>query len=94
MNEIISKGEVKSIKSVAPLDDFMLLLEFNNEEKRVFDVKPLLDKPVFQPLKDMELFRKVHIIYDYTIAWNDEIDMCPDSLYLDSIPFEVLQKKH
>jgi len=87
VNEIISKGEVKSIKSVAPLDNFMLLIEFSNEEKRVFDVKPLLDKPVFQPLRDMEFFKKVHIIYDYTIAWNDEIDMCPDSLYLDSIPF-------
>ncbi len=88
MKEIITKGEVKSIKSVIPLDNFILLLEFNNEEKRIFDVKPLFDKPVFQPLKDLELFRKVHIIYDYTIAWNDEIDMCPASLYLDSIPLE------
>jgi hypothetical protein len=36
----------------------------------VVDVKPLLAKPVFQPLKDKVLFEKVHIIYDYTIAWN------------------------
>lgn len=88
MNDIIIKGEIKAIKSVRALDNFMLLLEFNNEEKRVFDVKPLLDKPVFQPLKDKALFDKVHIIYDYTISWNDEIDMCPDSLYIGSVPFD------
>ena len=88
MNDIIVKGEVKSIKSVITMDDFKLLLEFNNDEKRVFDVKPLLGKPVFQPLKNKMLFDKVHIIYDYTIAWNDEIDMCPDSLYIDSVPFD------
>ena len=88
MNEIIIKSEIKAIKSVITLDDFKLLLEFNNDEKRVFDVKLLPDKPVFQPLKDKVLFEKVHIIYDYTIAWNNEIDMCPDSLYKDSVPFE------
>ena len=87
MNDIITIGELKSIKSVMTMDDFKLLLEFNNKEKRVFDVKPLLEKSVFQPLKDKVLFDKVHIIYDYTIAWNDEIDMCPDSLYIDSVPF-------
>lgn len=87
MNDIITKGEIKSIKSVITMDDYKLLLEFSNHEKRVFDVKPLLEKPVFKPLKDKVLFNKVHIIYDYTIAWNEEIDMCPDSLYIDSVPF-------
>jgi hypothetical protein len=88
MDDIITKGEIKAIKSVQTMDNYKLLLEFNNKEKRVFDVKLLFDKPVFQPLKDKELFEKVHIIFEYTIAWNDEIDMCPDSLHLDSVPFD------
>ncbi|HML89906.1 MAG TPA: DUF2442 domain-containing protein [Methylomusa anaerophila] len=77
---------IKQVKSVTPLDDYELLLEFNTGEKRIFDVKPLLDKPVFQPLRNKELFKKVHIVFDYTIAWNDDIDMCPDNLYLQSVP--------
>ncbi len=84
MNDVVYKGEVKTIVSVTPLENFSLLLEFNNGEKRIADISDLLNKPVYQPLKDEELFKKVHIIHDYTIAWNDEIDMCPDSLYLNS----------
>ena len=87
-NDIVKKGELKQIKDVTPLDDYVLLLEFKSGEKRLFDVKPLLDKPVFQPLRDKELFTKVHVVFDYTIAWNNEIDLCPDSLYLASIPVE------
>ena len=88
MNDVIEKGKLLSIKSVKPLDDFFLLLEFSNNEQRIFDVKSLFDKPVYKPLQDKELFEKVHIIYDYTIAWNEQIDMCPDSLYSHSIPLE------
>lgn len=87
MSNIINKGELLSIISVDPLDNYMLLIEFSNHEKRLFDVKSLFDKAVYKPLKDKNLFNKVHIIYNYTIAWNDDIDMCPDSLYRDSIPY-------
>ncbi len=86
MNDIIYGDTLMSIQNVKPLDDYKLFLQFSNGEERVFDVKPLLEKPVFSPLKDISLFKKVHIIYDYTIAWNEDIDMCPDSLYLSSNP--------
>lgn len=80
----MKKMQLKQIKNVKVLKDYNLLLEFNNREIRVFDVKPLLDKPVFQPLKNKAFFKKVHVIYNYTIGWNDDIDMCPDSLYMQS----------
>lgn len=87
MNEDVINGEsLIAICDVRPLEDYKLFLKFNNGEERIFDVKPLLEKQVYSPLKDLELFNKVHIIYDYTIAWNNEIDMCPDSLYLSSVP--------
>ena len=35
------------LKSVAPLPDYRLLLTFDNEERRLFDVKPYLNKGVF-----------------------------------------------
>ena len=84
MSDIIHKTQMIYIKEVKPLDDYKILLTFSNDEIRIFDVKPLLEKPVYKVLNDKILFNKVHIIYGYTIAWNDELDMCPDSLYSDS----------
>jgi len=75
---------MKQIIKVKALNNYNLLLKFDNGEIKIFDVKPLLDKPVFQPLKNKNLFKKVHVVYDYTIGWNDDIDMCPDSLYMQS----------
>lgn len=86
MADIITGAQMLFITEVKPLDDYKLLLKFNNDEYRIFDVTPLLEKPVYKPLKDKILFNKVHIIYGYTIAWNEDLDMCPDSLYLDSVP--------
>jgi hypothetical protein len=75
---------MKQIKKVQALADYNLLLKFDNGEIKMFDCKPLLDKPVFQPLKNKNFFKKVHVVYDYTIGWNDDIDLCPDSLYIES----------
>ena len=40
---------------VEPSSDYTLLITFTNSEKRIFDVKPYLDKGVFKELKDSAL---------------------------------------
>jgi hypothetical protein len=40
-----------AIKDVEPLDDYFLLLKFENEEEKLFDVKPYLDFGKFKELK-------------------------------------------
>jgi len=71
------------IVDVKPKDDFLLLLEFENGEKKEFDCKPLFNKNIFKPLKDKNMFNKAKITYG-TVAWNDEIDIAPETLYVDS----------
>lgn len=66
--------------SVQPLEDYRLLTEFSNSERKIFDFKPLLDLPVFRPLKNKELFAKVYVEYG-TAVWNDSIDIAPETLY-------------
>ena len=73
------------IINVEVLENYKLLLTFSNNEKRIKDMKPYLDKGVFTKLKDKTFFNSVHIAFD-TIAWDDEIDLCPDTLYETSIP--------
>jgi len=84
--EIIYKSEIHAVKKVTPLEDYRLLLEFRNGEKRIFDVKPLLEKPNLQCLKDPAFFNKIHVIYGSAVAWSPDLDMCPDALYEASIP--------
>lgn len=70
-------------RTIQPLEDYKLLIQFTNGEKRLFDFKPLLDMPCYAPLKDMDLFRRVYIECG-TAAWNEDIDIAPETLYEQS----------
>jgi len=69
--------------NVTPKDDFVLLLKFENQEEREFDCKALLDWKVYQPLNNIEFFNQAKVKYG-TVVWNDQIDIAPESLYLES----------
>ena len=71
------------IKSVIALSDYTLELEFDNGEKGHFSMQPYLDYPVYKPLKDYSLFKKAKATMGF-VSWTDDIDMSPDTLYLDS----------
>jgi hypothetical protein len=71
------------VRSVRPLKDYRLRLEFTNGEVGVFDCAPLLDFGVFRELRDPAYFRQAHVFLE-TVAWPHEQDICPDTLYLDS----------
>jgi len=44
------------IRSAYPVKDFHLILEFDDGEYRVVDLRPFLNGPVFEPLKDFSHF--------------------------------------
>lgn len=75
------------VKNVKPLADYILHLTFKNGEKKLFDVKPWLDKTVYQNLRNTDIFRKAHVTFG-TVSWDEEIDFCPDILYLESKSIE------
>jgi hypothetical protein len=70
-------NRIPNIKEVKPLDDLKLIVTFENNIKKKYDVKRLLDKyPVFGDLKSKHLFNLVHVdCGGYGIAWNDFIDL-------------------
>ena len=75
------------LKSVTPLANSQLLLEFENGERRTLDIRPYLTKGVFAELRDESLFRSVRICFD-TIEWSNGADLCPEVLYTESQPAE------
>jgi len=73
------------VTEVTPNDNYELLLTFNNGEKRKFDARRLLDMSVFAPLKNIAFFKSVKVEFG-TVVWPQDIDYCPDTLYVQSIP--------
>jgi len=65
--------------------DYTLLLEFENGEKRVFDMAPYMDKKPFAQLKGSPLFGKASVDYG-TVVWPGNIDIAPETLYHRSRP--------
>ncbi len=89
----------KRITSAIPNTDFTLTLFFDNDEKRIYDMKPFIsDGTVFEPLKDYSVFSRVYLDdsacvswdidpnIDSSIVWSNKLDLCPDSCYIYSTP--------
>lgn len=72
------------IKEVKVLEDYELLLVYENGENRIYDMKPNLRYEAFSKLKDYEVFKKVHPAGE-TIEWETGEDVSPESLYLHSV---------
>lgn len=71
------------VQNVTPTIDYQLIIKFTNGEEKIFDMKPYLDKGVFKALNDVAVFTTAHTAWG-TVVWNEDIDMSPDTLYLDS----------
>jgi hypothetical protein len=78
----------EKIKVVKPLADFWLYLEFENGEKKRYDVKPFIAKyEPFKPLATTEgLFEQVYVdTGGYAVIFNDKIDLSCNDLYIDGV---------
>ncbi len=70
---------------VKPLENYELLITFDNGEIKIFDIKPYFSHKAFQDLKNISLFKTVKI-GGLSIEWCTGVDICPDELYNNSKP--------
>lgn len=85
----------RKIKGVKPIENYTLLLTFDNGEVKQYSMIDELNG-VFTILKDKEKFNQVFINEVGNIAWNidnnvdsskyweNQIDLCKDMLYMES----------
>ncbi len=72
------------IETVEPLEGYVLRLGFNDGSSRDVDLEPELWGPVFEPLRDPDVFRQVAVDGELgTIVWPNGADMDPDVLHGD-----------
>ena len=72
------------VKSVAPLSEFRLSVQFSEGVTKIYDMKPLFSKiPVFRDLlDDPAAFDCISVdVGGYGIIWNDDLDLSCDELW-------------
>lgn len=67
---------------VKALDNYRLWVKFSDGVEGIVDLSEFAGKGVFALWDDYREFEKVHIGPGGEIAWSDQIDMCPDAIYL------------
>lgn len=73
-----------AIISVEPQNDYKLLLTFENNEKRIFDVSEYLHIGKFRELRDQAIFNSVRVSFD-SIEWSNHLDLDPEFIYNESV---------
>ena len=73
-----------TVKTVKPIDNFMLHIGFTNGEEKRFDVKPYLNLGVFSELSDLAMFNTVRPD-GLSIEWANGASLCPDTVYTGSV---------
>ena len=65
------------------VDGYRIRLWFNNQVIKVVDLKSSLQGIVFEPLKDIDFFKRFTVKYN-TVEWENGADFAPE--YLLSLP--------
>ena len=67
------------------VDGYRIRLWFNNNVTKVVDLKSSLKGIVFEPLKDLDFFKRFSVKYN-TVEWEIGADFAPE--YLLALPNE------
>jgi hypothetical protein len=69
---------------VKPMSNYLLLIRFDNGEKKIYNCFPLLNNPLYSKISEKSFFDTVHIDEMGVVCWNDAIDINPYELYEQS----------
>jgi hypothetical protein len=72
---------MEKISKVTPLKGYHLFVEFDDGVRGEIDLSDRLFGPVFEPLRDPEVFSKVGLDEFGAVCWPNGADLAPDALY-------------
>ncbi|MCX7046900.1 MAG: DUF2442 domain-containing protein [Candidatus Sumerlaeota bacterium] len=70
------------IIQVKPLPQYRLWLKYDDGTEGIADLSDLAGDGVFSIWDDQEVFNSVKIGDMGELQWGEEVDLCPDALYL------------
>ena len=76
------------VVSVKPVENYFLIVKFENGENKKYNLSPLFEKwDSFKSLSSVKgLFEQVKVDSGgYGISWNDDVDLSCDELYHNGV---------
>jgi Protein of unknown function (DUF2442) len=74
------------IHQARAIDDTTLVIEFTNQEIKKYDVRPLLERSMFAPLRQPAFFKNFTVEPGgYGIVWSEEIDISEYELWTNGV---------
>ena len=74
---------MKKIIHAEAISDYKVRVTFSDDTKGIADLSDLVGKGIFALWKDYDAFRRVQIGDSGELIWADQIDLCPDALYIE-----------
>ena len=80
--------ELIGVRYVKPLTGFTVHITFTDDTERDIDLEPYLWGPIFEPIRNApKMFASVFVEpIGQTLAWPNEADIAPETLYYDGNP--------
>ena len=68
---------------VEPRPKYRIWVEFSDGVAGEVDLSDLAGRGVFAAWNEQGVFEKVHIDSTGAVAWSEDVDLCPDALYME-----------
>lgn len=72
---IIEKSKIHDIIKVEPLDNYYILVVFDDGLSKKIDIKPFINEGISIDLKNVDYFKKVYID-NGSVTWPNGFDFC------------------
>ena len=79
----MANDELVQPVAVEPRDGYRIWIRYSDGPEGEIDLSHLAGHGVFTAWDDRDYFEKVHVTEHRSIAWDDQIELCPDALYME-----------
>ena len=82
MKDILEGRNMFKPVEVKALSDYKIWIRYSDGAEGEVDLSNLAGRGVFSLWRDYAAFKNVRLGPNREIAWSDEVELCPDSIYL------------
>ena len=70
------------LTEVEPRDGYQIWIRYSDGAAGVIDLSHLAGRGVFKAWKNRTFFQSVHLTANGAVVWDEDIELCPDALYM------------